>query len=117
VRREFGGQDVTGNLLREEPVVRFVAIERVNDPVAVSPRVRYGKVGSFPGGVGVTHDVKPVPAPPLTVAGRRQQPVNDLRKGIGRVVRQKGLRLFRRWWQSGEVERCPAEQRPFVSQE
>ena len=58
-------------------------VERVDDVVAVAPGVAVtATFSSQPVGVGVAGHVEPVPAPPLAVVRRRQQPVDHLREGV-----------------------------------
>ena len=103
---------VGGDLQLDEPVVRHVVVERLDDPVAVAPgfRVRLDRerVRLV---LGVAGHVEPVPRPRLAVARRREQPVDDLREGVGRVVLQERLDLVGRRRQAGQVERHPADQR------
>ena len=78
-----GGQQVAGDLLADELVVRHVAVERVDDPVAVAVHLRDRVVGVVAGGVGVADDVEPVPAPPLAVGRRREQPSTTFANASG----------------------------------
>ena len=81
------GQDVPGQLLADEPVVRLVLVERVDDIVAIAGGLGHGVIGVVTGRVGVVCDIHPVPAPSLAVMRRGEQAVDDLgeciRAGIG----------------------------------
>ena len=70
------GQQVAGDLLDDEPVVGQVAVEGVDDPVAIEPDVpRLVLLEAV--GVGVPGRVEPVPAPALAVVRARQQAVDQ----------------------------------------
>ena len=112
--RAGAGQDVAGDLLADELVEWLVGVERGDHPVAVAVRLADRVVGPVAGGVGVPGHVEPVPAPPLAVGGRREEPVHHRRVGAGRVVRQERGDLGRRRREPGQVERGAAEQRPPV---
>ena len=88
-------QLVPGQLLQQEAVVGLAGIERANDVVPVAVGVR---------AVGIAHQVQPVAAPALAVAGRVQQPRNECFVGgrIGVGQEPPNLLGFRR--QSGQVK-------------
>ena len=111
--------EVAGELVADELVVGQVAVEGVDDPVAVAPGVarspspcRWQDAGVER--VGVAGQVEPVPAPALAVGRRRQQAVHHLGEGVGRFVLEEGVHLLRRRRQAGQVEGRPADQRPLV---
>ena len=81
--RPVAGEDVAGELLVEEPVVRDVGIEGVDDVVAIEVRLGDRVIGVVAGGVGVAGQVEPVPAPALAVMGRGEQLVDEALVGIG----------------------------------
>ena len=89
--RPVGGQDVAGDLLVEEPVVRDVGVEGVDHVVAIEVRLGDRIVGVVTGRVGVTGEVEPVAAPTLAVPGRGQQLVDQPREGIGPIVPDERL--------------------------
>ena len=70
------GQQVAGDLLDDELVVGQVAVEGVDDPVAVEPDLAR-LVLLVAVGVGVAGRVEPEPAPALAVVGRGEQPVDQ----------------------------------------
>ena len=57
------GQQVAGQLLDRELVERLVAVDGVDDPVAVKVRVRPQRIVEVAGAVGIAREVEPVPAP------------------------------------------------------
>ena len=61
------GQQVTGDLLSDELVIGHVVVERVDDVVAVFPRIGVPVILVVAGRVGVARDIQPVPTPALTV--------------------------------------------------
>ena len=71
----IGRQNVTGNLLRDELVIRQIAVEGVYDPVAIPIRlghVRFAADAARIERVGVANDIEPVAAPALAVMRRGQ---------------------------------------------
>ena len=107
-------QQVAGNLLLHEPVVGLVAVERLDDPVAIAERVRVRDVLVQPVRVGVAGDVEPVPAPTLAVARRRQQPLDHPFVGVRPLVGEVRVDLGRGRRQAGQVERDPSQQLPLA---
>ena len=105
----LGGQQVAGDLLADELVVRLVGVERGDHPVAIAPGLGIGEV-RLAARLGEPRHVEPVPAPALAEAGRGEQPIDDLGEGVGRVVREEGVDLLGRGRQADEVERHPAEE-------
>ncbi len=77
------GQNVAGDLLAKELIVRFVGVERVDNVIAIQSRFRDGIVGVVAGRVGVAGDVHPVTAPAFTVLRRREQAVDHLFECVG----------------------------------
>ena len=93
-----GGSRSPATWSRTNSGIRQVAIERVDDPVAVAPglaEVALGGQLDQVAGVGVANDIEPVPAPALAVPRRRQQAIDDPRERLGRVVGQEGVDLRR----------------------
>ena len=114
-RASAGGQQVAGELLEDELVVRLVGVERGDDVVAVAPGVAVGDVLVQAVGVGVAGHVEPVPAPALAVARRGEQPVDDPGEGV-RASRRRGRRRSPRasaagrsgrTWPGGSGSACP----------
>ena len=98
-------QLVTGKLFQQEAIVGFAGVERANDVVPETPGVA---------AVGIAHQVQPVPAPALAVAGGVQQPLDEGLVGGGVGVGQEAPDLlgFRR--QPGQVEAGAPDQRQAV---
>ena len=105
----LGREQVAGDLLADELVVRLVGVERGDHPVAVAPGLGIGEV-RLAARLGEPGHVEPVPAPALAEAGRGEQPIDDLGEGVGRVVGEERVELLGRGRQADEVERHPAEQ-------
>ncbi len=103
----------------DELVERQVAVERVDDPVAIAPglgQLATGGAGLRVGVVvvGVADHVEPVPRPALAVGRRGQQPIDDLLERLGRTIRKERRDLVRRRRQAGQVERRAADPGPPV---
>ena len=88
---------------------RLVAVEGVDDPVAVGPDLAV-VVEVQAVGVAVAGGVEPEPRHVLAVAGRLEQAVDDLLVSLRRRVGQEGVDLFEGRRQAGQVERHAADQ-------
>ena len=82
-----GKQRVSGDLFLHEAAVRLVAVEGADNVVAVRPGVGAGLVLVVTVSVAVVDDVQPVARPAFAVAGRGEQPLDQLlvgqRVGVG----------------------------------
>ena len=112
-----GLEQIAGELLAEKLGVGEVAIEGVDDPVAVAPRL--AKVALWReldeiASVGVADEVEPVPPPALAVARRGEQAIDDGVEGVGGIIGEKRGGLLRGRREPDEIERRPAEERPLV---
>ena len=77
-RLAIGGVDfIAGDLLAYKSVVRLVGIERVDDVIAIAPRLRPEMVGVVAVGIRVAHEVQPKPRLPFAKARAGQQPVDE----------------------------------------
>ena len=81
----LGGQTVGGDLFEDETVERAVAVEGLDDVVAVGVGERNAAlaVGGFFRGVGIARDVEPVAAPALAVFGAGEELVDEGGEGGG----------------------------------
>ena len=61
-------QEVAGQLLRHKFIVGQIAIEGIDDPVAVLIGLRRGVVSRFTRSVSIADNIKPVPPPTFTVS-------------------------------------------------
>ena len=111
---DLGGQQIAGDLFADELVVRLVAVEGVDDIVAIAPGVRIGQVARRAGRFAVAGHVEPVPAPAFAEARRGQQPIDDLLEGVGGVVLEERVDLLGRRRQAGQIEGHAADQRQPV---
>ena len=112
--RVVGPQFIAGNLFTDEPVVRLVLVERLNDVVAILPDVRAGFVGLEALALGIAGQIEPVSGPALAVVGRRQQAIHDTIERAGCIVGQKRVHLFERRRQTDQIKRHAADQRRLV---
>ena len=67
---------VTRELLGDEPVVGHVAVERADDPVAIRPGILARAVRLVTVALRESHDIQPVPRPPLAEVRRGEEPVH-----------------------------------------
>jgi hypothetical protein len=79
-------KQVARNLLLEEAIVRNIAIEGVDDVVAIAPRVGIGHVARGSGGLGVARDVEPVTAPALAILLARPAAIHEFGVSLLRVI-------------------------------
>ena len=105
------GQQVAGKLFPQELVVRLVGIERSDHVIAVLPGLRRGVVARFASGVGVPHQIEPVPPPPLAIGRLSQQPIDHPGKRVGRGVRDERIEVGRLRRQTSQVIGNPPQKR------
>jgi hypothetical protein len=105
-------QQVARDLLNCELVERHIAVERLDDPVAVAPDGA-AQVFLVAVGVGVAGEIQPHQRLPLAVVGRVEQFVHQSLVGVGARVFQEGVHLFGRGRQSRQVQIQPSHQRLF----
>ena len=92
--RTPGRQQVAGNLLADELVVRQILVERFNDVIAIAPCIRVAVVFVVAGGIGIARDVQPVASPLLAISRRGEQAIHGLLVRFRGMVRQEALDLF-----------------------
>ena len=76
-------QEIAGQLLADELVIRHVGIERADEVVAIAPRLFDHRVAFAAAGIGIADEVHPVAGEVFAVARRGQQAVNDLGESVG----------------------------------
>ena len=103
-------QHVAGDLLDRELVERQIAVERVDHPVAILPDAA-PVVLLVAVRVGVAGEIQPRTRPPLAVARRGQQAIDDAVVGVRRRVGEEGVELGGRRRKAGQVERDATEER------
>ena len=108
------GQQIAGDVLADELVIRNVGIQRPDHIVAVFVREGNFKIEFVSRGLGIPHQVEPVAGPAFAVALRGQQAVDHPFLGLRRGVFQERLDLGQRGGQTGEVEGDPSQPAPFV---
>ena len=106
-------QQIARELPDGELVEAQVAVERINDPIAVFPNLPR-RVNAVAVRVGVTRGVEPPTAPALPVIRRRQQPVHPSLVGVGTRVAQKLVQFRRCRRQTEQVQTQPPNQRDAV---
>ena len=105
---------VAGDLFVNEAVEGLVAVERVDDVVAIAEGVGESDVLVEAVRVGIAGDVEPVAAPTLTVVRRGEEPVDDPGERVGALVGEEILDLGFRRRQADQIERGAAEQGALV---
>src|SRR5689334_18456981 len=108
-------KEITRQLLLDEAGIRLVAVEGTDEIVAIWPRVWTRLVLVISVRFPVMDDIKPVTRLSFTVAGRVQQPFDDLFVCVRAGIMEEGLHQLWSGWQAGEVEGNAAYQRAAVS--
>ena len=108
--RILGEEFIPGDLLGEELVVGEVAVEGLNDPVAVFPREGTDRVGVVAGGFGEAHDIEPLAAPVFAIVGAGEQPVDQPFVRIGLGIGDEGRDLGGGGGEAGEIVLESADQ-------
>ena len=93
IDRGAGGrrQQVSGDLLADELVIRQVFVEGVDDVVPVAPRVAEGMIFVDSGGIGEAGDIEPMAPPLLAVMRRSQKALDQRRERCRAIVSQDSL--------------------------
>jgi len=81
-----GGVDaagIAGQLFADELRVRQVAVEGIDDVVAIGPRTGARRVGLETGGLGKVDQVQPEGGPAFAIPRRRQCPIDQPLIGVG----------------------------------
>src|SRR5262249_18560401 len=107
-------------------IVRLVFLKRPNHIVAIPPGVRQMSVIFKPFGLGETCDIEPMLSPPFTIVRTGQQPIDQPRPGIRRIIVDEVGTFLRTSRQSGQVEvaswnerltvRLPCRSQPYLVQ-
>ena len=96
-------QQVAGDLLADELVVGQIAVECVDDIVAIEPNLpRHVLLVAV--GVGIAGRIEPGPRPALAVVRRAKQTLDDLLVGVWRFVRDEFIDLLDGRRQADEIE-------------
>ena len=92
---------VTRELIAHEFIIRQIAIERRDDPVAVAAHLRNGIVRVITRCVRVTHHIQPVTAPALAISRRIKESIDYLGESVVGLIREECIYLLRRRRQPG----------------
>ena len=103
---------VAGNLLPNEAVERPVLVEGPDHVVPIAPDVGQGTVIAAVG-IGIAHDVQPMPPPALAVTRVSKQPVDFLPVGVGVGITGESMHLLGSRGQADEVEIEAPQQEPL----
>ena len=89
------GQFVTRELFSHELIVGLVAVEAVDDVVAVTPGVRLRSVALVPVALGIADQIQPMSSPTLAIMRGLEQAIDE---GDPGGVRGVTLKLGHRFW-------------------
>ncbi len=107
------GEQVAGDLLDDELVIREVPVQGVDDPIAVGEDLP-GLVLLVAVRVGITSGVEPDPPPALAILRRVEEPVDQPCVGILASVGDEGVDLRDGWRQADQVEAEAADEGDLV---
>ena len=107
------GEEVAGNLLDEELVVREISIHGPHHPVAIGPD-KAALVLLKAVGIRVARGIEPLASPFLPVMRRAEQLFHHALVGSRGPVGQEGIHLGGRGSQSGKVKVNPSQQRDAI---
>ena len=107
------GQQIAGELLGGEAVVRHVAVEGIDDPVAPAPHVPRA-IGLVAVTVAIAGGFHPAVSHALAVPWRGEEPVNHGFVRAEGLVREKGVNVGGRGREAREIERDAADEDGFV---
>ena len=107
-------QQVAGQVLADQPVVRHVVVEGADQVVAVAPGERDVGIALAAVRLAVAEQVHPVARPALAEVGRFEIAVDQVGIGRRRVVSRETGDLGRRRGQPAQVERQAADERGAV---
>ena len=107
-------EDIAGELLLDEPAVRFVGIETADDVVAIRPRVGPGLVLVVTVRLPVVDDIQPMPSPAFTILRGGEQTIHHPLIGQGRRVVDEGLDFLRCWRKADEIKGKASNQRSTI---
>ena len=108
------GQQIAGDLFPHELVVGHVAVECLDDVVAVLPSVRIAVILVVAGRVRIAGNVQPMAAPALAVRRRCEQALHHALVSSRGSILEERLRLCRSRRQSRQVECRPAQPSQLV---
>ena len=75
--------------------------------------LRHRVIGVVPGRVGIADDVEPVPAPSLSIVGRREEALDQILERLRGIVGKEVLDLFGGRRQADQVVRGPSDEGPL----
>ena len=105
-------------LLGNKTIVGCILIQRPDNVISISVSVWTNSILAVKQyqvfGIGISGNVQPVPAPSFAVAGRTEQPIDDLRKRIRRFVFGEFLYVSVIWRQADQIVIDTAEQNASI---
>ena len=107
-------QQIAGELFEGEFIEWQVAIERLDDPVAIRPDRTRG-VLFVTVRVRVARGIQPLPPPTLAIVGRSEQSFDEVIVSVRRFVADEFIHFRRRGRQTDQIEAQAAAERYAVS--
>ena len=113
VRWTLPRDDVAGNLLAYELVVRFVIVKSTNNVVSIAPCKRLGPITFIAVRFRKSHEIQPVTSPLFTVVRRVKQLINDSLERLGLETTEQ-VKLLAQFPLRPEVGRAGDTGRPVA---
>ena len=107
-------QQVARKLLDGELIERHVRVDRANRPISPRPH-RARAVSLIPVRVGVPRGIEPIEHHPFAITRRREQPIHEPLKSIGRRIGEERVHFFQRRWHARQIKRHAPDERRLLS--
>ena len=104
------GEDITGELLKDEAVPRSVFIEGADDIIAVGPGIFAGGIHFEAMRIGIANDVQPVLSPAFAVVGTGEQFIDQPGPCVRGGICDEAFDAFGGGQQTGENQRGAADE-------
>ena len=89
---------VTSKLLGDELIIGHVRVDRIDDPIAITPGKRLHFVSFVAVGFSKPRQIQPMSCPALTEMLRSQKLIHDFFVRVRRSILFESNDFFRSWW-------------------
>ena len=109
-----GCELVTGEVLDDEAIERFVFVQRANDIVAKRPRIISDQVSLKTLALAKQNDIEPMSPPPFAIARAGEKTIDKALVSVRRRICGKRINFVRRRRKPGEIEGSASDQRASI---